>query len=641
MTLASAGTLLNAAGCLNVAENKNQPDQPKPNIIWMVSEDNGARWLHCYGNKQSKTPNLDQMAKDGFLYTNSYATVPVCAPQRFTWITGINAISAGTQNMRSGTEIPEHIKFYPEIFSELGYYTSKGNDAKTDYNYRGRDADATWDDNRTINWKNLKNNQPFFHVFNTHSSHEATIFGEFNPEKDEAPKADDLAAYHPDEPEIRFIYQKYRNAIARMDSEIGKWLSEIKENGLADNTIVIYNSDHGGTLARSKRFLYNSGTHAPLIVKIPPKYKNLYPAKNTGQKVDRLVSFTDFPKTWLSLAGAASKDLQQMQGNVFLGHGQEPEPDYIYSFRDRMDQRLDMARSSRDHKYLFIRNYMPFAPVGQFLDYLHNSVATRKWYELYLAGKTNDITGRFFKQPRDVDELYDYNGDYDNVINLADNKKYRSQKKKMLQAVKKWQLEIFDTGFLPEEIINPEIKKHDLTVYDYVRTPKLYPLQRYIDAADLSLEMNPKNMPKFINSLNDEYVGIRYWSLLGIINLTFFAEMNDKKAAIDALRKFIAQEESTACTAFASWAMVRLGDEKEGFKYFENNKADINKGCIYINILDWMQHPHKLDIARQIYYSDLTINNTMTHKILVNMLKISSSPEELELIEQKEKQRGN
>ena len=75
----------------------------KPNIIWMVSEDNGARWLGCYGNPAKPTPNLDKLATRGFRFTNTYASVPVCAPQRFTWITGINAISCGTQGMRSGT----------------------------------------------------------------------------------------------------------------------------------------------------------------------------------------------------------------------------------------------------------------------------------------------------------------------------------------------------------------------------------------------------------------------------------------------------------------------------------------------------------------------------------------------------------
>lgn len=216
-----------AGACVTSAAEKQSSS--KPNIIWMVSEDNGARWLGCYGNPAKPTPTLDKLATQGFRYTNCYASVPVCAPQRFTWITGINAISAGTQGMRSGFKIPESIKFYPEILKKQGYYTSKGKDAKTDYNYRGRNANDTWDDPKNINWDNLKKNQPFFHVFNTHDTHEWQSFGGFRPDKDKAPKAKNLAKYHPDIPEMHFVYEKYNKALRNMDNRVKGWLDNLKK----------------------------------------------------------------------------------------------------------------------------------------------------------------------------------------------------------------------------------------------------------------------------------------------------------------------------------------------------------------------------------------------------------------------------
>ncbi len=113
-------------------------------------------------------------------------------------------------------------------------------------------------------------------------------------------------------------------------------------------------------MARSKRFLYSSGVHCPLVVRIPEKMKHLYPGNEPGTTVDRLVSFVDMPKTWLSLAGAEIPDT--FQGTVFLGNGIEPEPKYHLGFRERADERLDHVRLMRTGRYSYHKNYYPFAP---------------------------------------------------------------------------------------------------------------------------------------------------------------------------------------------------------------------------------------------------------------------------------------
>jgi len=76
------------------------PDQQLPNILWITSEDNG-RFLGCYGDTFATTPNLDNLAAEGFLYTNAYANAPVCAPARNTIITGVHACANGHEQMRS------------------------------------------------------------------------------------------------------------------------------------------------------------------------------------------------------------------------------------------------------------------------------------------------------------------------------------------------------------------------------------------------------------------------------------------------------------------------------------------------------------------------------------------------------------
>ena len=84
----------------------------RPNILWITSEDNSIEWVGCYGSKNAQTPNIDQLAKEGFRYLYCFDNGAVCAPTRSSWITGMHSISNGTQPMRSGFVIPESIKFY-------------------------------------------------------------------------------------------------------------------------------------------------------------------------------------------------------------------------------------------------------------------------------------------------------------------------------------------------------------------------------------------------------------------------------------------------------------------------------------------------------------------------------------------------
>lgn len=133
-------------------------------------------WIGCYGNPYAKTPNIDQLAAEGFQYTHVYASAPVCAPSRSTWITEINAISMSTHPMRSRNKIlHDVINYYPDLQNEAGYYVA--NDEKKDYNIGGREDSDCWDSMDT-DWNALKNKQPFFQVINYNESHESRAQGE-------------------------------------------------------------------------------------------------------------------------------------------------------------------------------------------------------------------------------------------------------------------------------------------------------------------------------------------------------------------------------------------------------------------------------------------------------------------------------
>jgi len=323
-----------------------------PNILWITSEDNSP-FLGCYGDKNATTPNLDQLAREGFRYTNAYANCPVCSPARNTIITGVYAASNGNEQMRSAYRTSELIQSYSALLMEEGYYCT--NNVKTDYNTSSIDPAEVWDESSDkAHYKNRPEGKPFFAIFNLMESHESSIFppGAMfgRPSERTIPKhnpaAMELPPYHPDIPEMRHDWATYYDKVEIMDKRVGELLRELEALGEADNTIVFYYADHGGVLARSKRYVYESGTRVPFIVRIPEKYKHLFPGEGPGSEVDRNISFVDLAPTLMSLVGAEIPEY--MQGGAFLGTQLSREPEYVHMTRQRMDERIDMASSIRN-----------------------------------------------------------------------------------------------------------------------------------------------------------------------------------------------------------------------------------------------------------------------------------------------------
>ena len=554
----------------------------KPNILWITSEDNSIEWISCYGSKNAKTPNIDQLAKEGFRYLYCFDNGAVCAPTRSSWITGMHSISNGTQPMRSGFEIPATISFYNELLQKAGYFTS--NCSKTDYNLRGpkgRNPKEFWDysgGDYAGTWKKRKEGQPFFTVYNIGDSHESRAFGDHKDESID-PEKMILAPYHPDLPEMRNTYAKYASAISRMDSLVGQAIENLKQDGLYENTIIVYNSDHGGVLARSKRFLYSSGIHCPLIVRIPEKMKALYPkGKTPGSTMDRIVSFIDMPKTWVSLTGAEMTD--NFQGRIFLGPNTEPESQYHFSWRERADERFDNVRVMRDKQFAYHKNYAPFAPNGQYLAYMHNMKATGAWERHHLAGKTNAVTGRFF-EPRPSEEFYDNFKDFHNIDNQIDDPLHQTKIKELKKELRRQQLKYFDSGLMPEEMRNRIIKEKNTTVYAFVRDPKLYPLAQYLDYSDLALTRKKKNLKTFIKGLADEDPVKRYWSVIGLLLLE-----KQAKSAISELKKVLGDRDEIP--AFAAWAIYKAGGKTFAEKWMLEAITQNPGNKTLANIFDWM-----------------------------------------------------
>ena len=518
--------------------------QDRPNILWIVSEDNTIL-LGSYGDQFATTPNLDQFATESIRYKNAFSTAPVCAPSRNTLITGMYPPSLGTEHMRSMYPSPAFVKFFPTYLREAGYYTT--NNAKKDYNTP--DQLEAWDESSgKATYKNRKPGQPFFAVFNLNVSHESSLH-EPLPALKHDPEKVPLPPYHPATPELKHDWAQYYDKLEEMDRQFGKLLQELKDEGLAENTIVFYYADNGGVLARSKRFMYESGLHVPLIVHLPPKYAHLATQKQ-GSVSDRLVTFLDFAPTVLSLVDIKVPDY--MQGGAFLGKQQKPEPQYAFGFRGRMDERIDMSRSVRDKKFRYIRNYLPNKIYGQYLEYLWRAPSVKSWEDLYKAGKLNAVQSKFWEQ-KPAEELFDVDADPHNIHNLAGDPKYRKELTRLRNANEQWIKRYKDVGFIPEAIIYEIAQTTPL--YDYARGGK-YDLTKIAATVDLASSRNPAHTQALIKALGDADASVRYWGATG---LTVLKAASGKAALQKALH-----DPEVAVRIAAAEALYVTGTDKPG-----------------------------------------------------------------------------
>lgn len=478
----------------------------RPNILWLVSEDNSPL-IGAYGDPLARTPAIDALAGRGIRYTRAYANAPVCAPARATLISGVLASSTGTHHMRSSYEVPAgKVPFFTSYLREAGYFTY--NHGKTDYNRLDRWGD--WDNHQNNQWREAAG-KPFFGMYNFMESHESRVHREFDPDTD--PAAVTLPPYHPDIPDVRRDWAKYYDQIAKMDTAVGEVIQQLESDQLIDDTIIFYFADHGGVLPRSKRFLYQSGTHVPLVVAIPPKWQHLAPDGEAGQVDNRLVSFIDFAPTVLSLAGIRPPD--HMQGTPFLGEYAGPEPEAAVLFRGRMDERTDMSRAIVTRDHLYIRNYYPDIPRGRYLEFSYKAKAMQAWHAESEAERLNPVQSRFF-EPKAAEELYDLNNDPHQILNLAADPSHTETLAKMRTLYREKILESRDAGFLPEPEVLRRAGIHETTIYELACDESLYPLSDYMDAAALSATAGPKDIPALTAALDSVDSGIRYWALVAL-----------------------------------------------------------------------------------------------------------------------------
>jgi N-sulfoglucosamine sulfohydrolase len=501
---------------------------PSPNILWLVSEDNGP-YIGVYGDTIALTPNIDNLAKTGVVYQQAFANAPVCAPSRNTIITGMYSNSLGNQQMRSEYKAPDFVKLLPHYLKEAGYYTA--NNAKEDYNISklSHPWSAGWNESSpTASYKNRKSGQPFFQVINFGVTHESGLFDSIPDEKLRFKPADMVVyPYHPNSPDFRHDYAQYYHKMCSLDDQIGKIINDLKKEGLYENTIVFYFSDHGGVLPRGKRYLYESGLKVPLVIHVPKMYHHLLP-EAIGSRSDRMVSFIDLAPSLLNLAGIKIPDY--MQGQAFLGEKVAKSKTYSFGFRGRMDEKYDLMYTVRSSQYRYIRNYYPERIYGQYLEYLWKSRSVRDWKKLYDEGKLNEVQSAYWKT-KPYEELYDIIQDPHNVKNLAENTKFANVLVQMREATDNWISETKPLDVFPEPLMEEVDSKS--TIWDTFKDTN-YPLLKIHEIARMSARADKKDFETLLAYTKNENPVIAFWAIKSMFQ---YGNQLKNSKKIDKLRK--------------------------------------------------------------------------------------------------------
>lgn len=428
----------------------------RPNIVWIVVEDMSPEHLEVYGGTGGKTPHLNALAKESVQYMNAFSTAGVCAPSRAALITGAYQTSIGAQHMRTlaasavasddyppgfkgySVVLPEGMKPYPLILREAGYYTS--NNSKEDYQFRS--PVTMWDESSPkAHYRNRTDKkQPFFSIFNFTTTHESQVWARAKEPLKVDPAKVKIPPYYPDDSISRYVMARFITNVMTMDDQVGEVIRQLKEDGLYDNTIIFFYSDHGDGLPYVKRELYDRGLRVPLLIKAP--------FLQAGTRKEELVSFVDFAPTLLSLTGIPIPE--SIQGQAFLGAQKSGPRKYIYAARDRMDSEYDRVRAVSDGRFKYIRNYMPEKPNYQNIRFRLQNPLMPHLLKLHQEGKLNENQARWFAASKPLEELYDTQSDPYEFKNLASDPAFAEKLAELRKAHEQWIADYGDFGAVNE-----------------------------------------------------------------------------------------------------------------------------------------------------------------------------------------------
>ncbi len=472
------------SACDTGGDEAAQPAYERPNILWIVGE-NFKLDFGAYGAANVYTPHLDSLALHGMRYTRVFATSPVCAPSRSAFFTGMYQTTTDTHNMRSHRDddfrLPDGVRPLTHRLADAGYFTanistirdSTVGTGKLDLNFVNEGP--LYD---TSDWEQLKDNQPFFAQINTPEA-EYDIYDRRSAEKARVPwvgeqwhpqiaTAENVSPppYYPDHDITREEWARYLNSVSGMDVRIGWILEQLRADGLADNTIIVFFADNGRLEARGIHWVWDTGIHVPMIIYYPESLP-APPQHARGGVGEDVISLLDLTATTLWMAGVEKP--QGMQSRRFLGPEADPPRDFAFSARDRIDETVLRLRSVRGSRYHYIRNIVPGEGFPTLNRYKEKCFLVKPLMrEMHALGTLEGAAATLWA-PFPEEQLYDTESDPHEVNDLAGNSEFAPVLEEMRAALDLWMTETGDLGqnLEPDSVVAPFVKE----MHDWFGTP--------------------------------------------------------------------------------------------------------------------------------------------------------------------------
>lgn len=439
----------------------------RPNILFILSDDQSAATVGCYGNPDVKTPNVDRLAREGMRFERAYVTSPQCVPSRASLMTGRSPVALDMT--RFSAPLPAEFKTYPEHLRAAGYFTGVAGRTYHLDGAPGTPGARIYEERKLATFPDrldfvktasdragmiaqfeefldaVPDGKPFCLQLGFSDPHRP-----FTPEDVPSPPDPEkltLPPFFPDTEAARKDLAAYYGEVQRLDSDIGRVLDILEKRGLAKDTLVVFMGDNGAALFRGKGTLYELGIRVPLIIRWPGVVA-------AGSTSDDLISGEDLAPTLIEAAGLRAPGdmtgksfLPRLRGGNFEGrtHAFAERGPHASSLPNNTAS-FDLSRAVVGPRYKLIYNAMwqlPYFPVD-----FGNSDMWREIEALHREDKLSPLLSRLYFPPaRPMFELYDLVNDPYELENLAGQPDTKEIEKELKQALHEWM--IIERDYLP------------------------------------------------------------------------------------------------------------------------------------------------------------------------------------------------
>ena len=459
------------------------------NILLMIADDMGKN-MTCYGARNPHTPHLGALAASGTRFDKAFTSTASCSCSRSVIYTGLHTHENGQWGLAGGKQhfqCFDHIETAPKLFNDAAYLTGLigkvhvGPDhlypwtVRQENNRYGEEPDSRdtafmADKASAFFARSNEEDKPFFLTIgyiDPHRHHrQRGGFGNrdgFDERIKDCiydPQEVELPSWISDVPEARQELAEFYRSINRLDQGVGLMMDALRQNGLYDDTLVIFLSDNGPPFVNSKTTLYDAGVCLPLLIHAP--------GQQSGVASPNLVSYIDILPTMLDWAGQGSK----INANKRLGRSILPIlesstdlDDWDHVFGSHTLHEITNywpTRFLRTQRFKYHRNLRPESP----FPFAADLYVSYTWEGIRNSANGDGDKIMLGKRPlksylrRPAEELYDLENDPDEVHNLASDPEYRKVLVELRARLEKWQMRTGDPFLLRDGVSLPVVKAY-------------------------------------------------------------------------------------------------------------------------------------------------------------------------------------